>query len=187
MNPASNLVLVGPMGAGKSSVGRLLAARFGLAFADADREIEAGCGASVPAIFEHEGEAGFRRRERDTLATLLTGDGLVLATGGGAVLDAGNRALLRARGFVVWLQAGTAEQRRRLAGDRIRPLLQHRDRDATLRRLAEERTPLYAEVADLRFDTTGLEASEAAAALAGQLDGRWHRLPAVSPAPRAMP
>jgi len=178
MNPASNLVLVGPMGAGKSSIGRQLARRFGLAFADVDAEVEARCGDSVSAIFEREGEAGFRAREREALATLLAGDGLLLATGGGAVLDAGNRGLLRTRGFVVWLQAGVDEQLRRLAQDRTRPLLQRGHRETVLHRLAEERAPLYAEVADLRFDTASLDAGEAAAALASELEECWQRLPA---------
>ena len=187
MNPASNLVLAGPMGAGKSSIGRRLAERFGLAFADADREVEARSGASVATLFEREGEAGFRVREREALAALLAGDGLVLATGGGAVLDAGNRDLMRTRGFVVWLQAGVDEQLQRLAGDRTRPLLQREDREAVLRRLAQERAPLYAEVADLHFDTAGLDTADAATALARQLDGCWQRPPSGAPAPRAMP
>src|SRR6478672_2856625 len=95
MNPAPNLVLVGPMGSGKTSIGRRLAERFGLAFVDADREIEAQAGASIATIFECEGEAGFRARERTTLARLLADESRVIATGGGAVLDAGTRALLR--------------------------------------------------------------------------------------------
>jgi shikimate kinase len=98
MNPASNLILVGPMGAGKSTIGRRLSKRFGLRFIDLDREIEQRCGARIPLIFEHEGEPGFREREHATLAAvLLSADGgLLLATGGGAVLRADNRSLLRA-------------------------------------------------------------------------------------------
>lgn len=183
MNPAPNLVLVGPMGAGKSSIGRRLAERFGLVFADADRDIEARCGTSVTTIFECEGEPGFRARERESLAALLAGEGLLLATGGGAVLDAGNRALMRARGFVVWLQVGVEEQLQRLARDRTRPLLQREDREAVLRQLAGERASLYAEVADLRFDTAGLDAAGAAVALARQLEDRWQPLHAGTPTP----
>ena len=183
MNPAPNLVLVGPMGAGKSSIGRRLAERLGLAFADADREIESRCGTSVSTIFECEGEAGFRARERESLAALLAGEGLLLATGGGVVIDAGNRDLLRTRGFVVWLQVGVEEQLQRLARDRTRPLLQREDREAVLRRLADERAPLYADVADLRFDTAGLDANGAAVALARQLDERWRPLHAGTPSP----
>jgi len=184
MNPAPNLVLVGPMGAGKSSIGRGLADRFGLAFVDADRDIEERCGTSVSTIFELEGEPGFRARERESLATLLAGEGLLLATGGGAVLDAGNRDLLRNRGFVVWLQVGVDEQLRRLARDRTRPLLQRPDREAVLHRLACERAPLYADVADLQFSTSNLDADAATMALARQLDELWQSLPTATPSRR---
>src|SRR3546814_5253678 len=100
MNPAPNLVLVGPMGSGKSSIGRRLAERFGLAFHDADREIEAQAGASIATIFECAGEADFRAREQIVLAGLLAGEGAVIATGGGAVLAVRTRQHLRERGFV---------------------------------------------------------------------------------------
>lgn len=180
MNPAPNLVLVGPMGSGKSSIGKRLAERFGLAFADADRDIETRTGTSVSTIFDCEGEVGFRTRERAALAELLAGDGLLVATGGGAVLDPDNRRLLRARGFVVWLQVGVAEQLERLARDRTRPLLQRDDRDDVLRQMAVQREPLYAGVADLRFDTHHLAAGEAAAALAKQLAERWQRGPVAA-------
>lgn len=169
---APNLALVGPMGAGKSSIGRRLAARCGLAFVDADAEIERRCGASVATIFDCEGEAGFRARERATIADLLAGDGLLLATGGGAVLDAGTRAVLRERSLVVHLHAGVGQQLQRLARDRSRPLLAGDDRETVLHRLAAVREPLYAEVAHLRFDTTGLAVAEAVARLAQALGGR---------------
>lgn len=175
MNPASNLVLVGPMGAGKSSIGRRLADHFGLVFVDADREIEQHTGASVTTIFDCEGEAGFRARENAALAQLLDGDGLLVATGGGAVLDAGNRRLLHARGFVVHLHVDVAGQLDRLARDRSRPLLQREDREQVLHDLARVREPLYAEIADLRFDTRHLAPAEAAAALARLLASRWQR------------
>lgn len=175
MNPAPNLILVGPMGSGKSSIGKRLAERFGLAFADADRDIEIRTGTTVSTIFDCEGEAGFRARERAALVELLAGDGLLVATGGGAVLDPDNRRLLRARGFVVWLQVGVTEQLERLARDRTRPLLQRDDRDEVLRQMATQREPLYAEIADLRFDTHHLSAGEAAAALAKQLAEHWQR------------
>src|SRR5690348_13538405 len=110
MNPAPNLALVGPMGAGKSAVGRLLGERLGLRFADLDHEVETAAGAPIPTIFECEGEAGFRARERAMLRALLAGDGLALATGGGAVLDSENRRLLRERCFVVHLHLDVASQ-----------------------------------------------------------------------------
>ena len=175
MDCAPNLVLVGPMGAGKSSIGRRLADRFGLSFADADHAIETRCGTSVATIFECEGEAGFRERESAMLAELLADDGVLVATGAGAVLDAANRALLRRRGYVVHLQVTPARQLERLARDHTRPLLQRHDRDEVLRSMAVARTPLYREVADLEFDTEALEAAEAAARLALELGRRWQR------------
>lgn len=175
MNPAPNLVLVGPMGAGKSSIGRRLASRFGLDFVDADAEIEARTGARIPMIFECEGEAGFRAREAAALADLLQRDGIVLATGGGAVLDPRNRALMRQRGFVVHLQVSLERQLERLARDRSRPLIAGDDRRQVLERLAAERAPLYAEVADLDFDTDDLFPPQAAGRIAQLLQGRWTR------------
>lgn len=175
MNPAPNLALVGPMGAGKSAVGRLLGERLVLRFADLDHEIEQSTGAPIPTIFECEGEAGFRARERATLQSLLAGDGLVLATGGGAVLDADNRCLLCERCFVVHLHLDVPAQLQRLARDRSRPLLQRPDRERALRELAAIRSPLYDEIADLRFDTGNDNATHAATALAELLAVKWQR------------
>lgn len=175
MNPAANLILIGPMGAGKSCIGRRLAERYGLRLADADREIEERTGARVTTIFECEGEAGFRARERAALAALLAADGVLLATGGGAVLDPDNRQLLQSRGFVVYLQVAPEQQLERLARDKSRPLLARDDRDAVLRELAIVREPLYQQIADLRFDTARLCAADAAEQLARQLETRWQR------------
>lgn len=175
MNPAANLILVGPTGAGKTCIGRRLAEHYGLRLVDADREIEQRTGASVGTIFECEGEAGFRARERAVLAELLDGDGVVLATGGGAVLAVDNRRLLRARGFVVHLQVSPEQQLARLARDRTRPLLQRDDRDAVLNEMAVVRAPLYAEVADLHFNTNGFAAAEATARLIELLRHHWRR------------
>lgn len=180
MDPAPNLVLVGPTGAGKTSIGRRLADTLHLVFADADQEIEAQAGASIATIFECEGEAGFRVREAAVLAALLAGEGRLVATGGGAVLDAGNRRLMRARACVVHLHVDVPGQLERLARDRKRPLLQHEDRAAVLQRMAGERAPLYAEVADVSFDTGGLAPADAAAALARLLATRL-----TTPAPSA--
>lgn len=180
MNPAPNLVLVGPMGAGKTSVGQRLAARLGLRFVDADAELERRAGMSVAAIFETEGEAGFRTRERALLAELCAGRGQLLATGGGAVLEEDNRTLLTAHGFVVWLRAGVATQLARLAEDDGRPLLQGADREAVLERLAAQRDPLYARIADLVFDNEGLSPDAAAAALQARLREGWTRTDAAA-------
>lgn len=175
MNTAPNLVLVGPMGAGKTSIGKRLAERFGLKFVDADREVEAHTGVSVSTIFDCEGEAGFRERERAALAELLNGTDTLIATGGGAVLDDGNRALMRTRGFVVHLHVGVEEQLHRLMRDRTRPLLQRADREEALHALAVVREPLYVDVADLRFDTHGYAPGEAAVKLARLLAEGWQR------------
>jgi len=180
MNPAANLILVGPMGAGKSCIGRRLAEHYALRLVDADREIEQRTGASVATIFECEGEAGFRARERDLLAALLSGPGHVIATGGGAVLAEDNRRLLCTRGFVVHLQVSVDHQLQRLSRDRTRPLLQREDREAVLHALAAERAALYADVADLVFATDGLSASEAAVALGRVLGDKWKRSEAAA-------
>lgn len=175
MNPAPNLVLIGPMGAGKSVIGRRLAERYGIDFVDLDREIEVRAGHGIPELFATEGEAGFRRRERETLAEVMAGADRVIATGGGAVLDAGNRARLRERGFVVLLTLDVEQQLARLAQDHSRPLLAVDDRAAVLTRLAAERAPLYAETADLTFSTAGMTPGEACATLVRQLRARWRQ------------
>ena len=132
MNPAPNLVLVGPMGAGKTSLGRSLARRLGLAFVDADARLEEQVGASVAMIFELEGEAGFRQREERLLCELLRGERQLIATGGGAVLSATTREAMRTRAFVVWLRVDIDQQLARLARDHTRPLLAQGDRRQTL-------------------------------------------------------
>lgn len=175
MNPASNLFLVGPMAAGKSSLGRRVARHYGLAFFDLDHEIVERTGASVNLIFEHEGEAGFRRRESTLLAELCARDGIVLATGGGSVLAAENRDLLRERGFVVWLRATVAQQLERTARDRSRPLLRAPDRAAQLVRLAADRDPLYTQIADLVLDSSAGSPATTAQRICTALDRAWLR------------
>lgn len=175
MNPASNLVLIGPMGAGKTAIGRRLAERLGLAFVDSDQQVEQNAGASVRAIFEHAGEAGFRERERQALAALLAGSGRLVATGGGAVLDADNRRQMAQRGYVVYLQAAPDTQLRRLGRDRTRPLLLRDDREEVLQQLAAVRNPLYLEIADLVLATDGLTPSQATLQLTQLLTEHWQR------------
>lgn len=151
----ANLFLVGPMGAGKSTIGKRLADRLGFRFMDCDRVLEERTGANIPLIFDLEGEQGFRKRESALLDELTRLQGLVLATGGGAVLDPTNRSALRQRGFVVLLRTSVEEQLRRTRFDRSRPLLQTPDRNERLTRLAEARNPLYESVADFAIDTDG--------------------------------
>jgi shikimate kinase len=148
-----NIILVGMMGAGKTSVGRLLARRTGKAFHDCDHEIERVTGVKVAVIFEIEGETGFRARETKTLSELLRHSNMVLATGGGSVLSADNRKLLRENGTVVYLRASPVDLYGRTKHDRNRPLLQTADPLARLKQLFDERDPLYREAAHIIVDT----------------------------------
>ena len=154
-----NIFLIGPMGAGKSTVGKRLADIRGMEFVDSDIEVEARTGVDIPFIFEKEGEAGFRKRERAVIADLTQRSGIVLATGGGAIMDPDSRQWLSARGFVVYLYAGLEQQVHRTARADNRPLLQTgEDRREILRRLFELREPLYREIADLVISTDGRNA-----------------------------
>ncbi|WP_461519402.1 shikimate kinase AroK [Porticoccus sp.] len=153
MIKANNVFLVGPMGAGKTTIGRLLAKNLSLKFVDLDAEIEKRCGADIPWIFDVEGEAGFRKRECMLLEELTDLEGILLATGGGAVLDSRNREYLKARGCVVYLCASATQLMERTAHDRSRPLLQVDDPLSVLTRLIAERDPFYREVADLIVET----------------------------------
>ncbi len=150
---SNNIFLVGLMGAGKTTIGRLLARRLNMAFIDSDHEIEARTGASIPWIFEIEGEASFRRREADVIRELTAQRGIVLATGGGAVLNPASRALLAERGTVVYLRASVGSILQRTSHDKNRPLLQTADPRKKLEDLTAQREPLYREIADLVIDT----------------------------------
>lgn len=153
MTPAEHLVLIGMMGVGKSTAGRLLAGRWSRPFFDTDEEVERRSGRSVEELFAAEGEAGFRRREADVLAELLAAERpAVLACGGGAVTGAGNRARLGRRSTVVWLTAPVDVLALRVGDGATRPLLGE-DPVAALAALMDERRPLYEEVADHVVDT----------------------------------
>lgn len=176
MNPAPNLFFIGPMGAGKSTLGKRVAEALGLPFFDLDHEIQVQCGADIPLIFDIEGETGFRRRESAMLVEFCARSGIALATGGGAILDADNRRTLRERGFVVYLETTVDEQLERLARDRKRPLLAAPDRRERLLALAAQRDPLYREIADLTLPA-GHRGSTAMIAqpLAAKIAQTWRR------------
>lgn len=170
MQNREHIVLVGPMGSGKSTLGRALAARLARPYVDVDARIEADAGRSIAALFAAEGEAGFRAREARVLAAVLGEPAAVIATGGGAVLAEPNRTAMRDAGIVVYLQVDAATQLARLQGDASRPLLQAADRAQRLAQLQAQREPLYRAAAHLLFDASRLAPEAAAAALAGRLD-----------------
>ncbi|WPL16143.1 Shikimate kinase 1 [Thiorhodovibrio winogradskyi] len=141
------------MGAGKSTIGRQLAETLGYEFLDSDQEIQQRTGVDIPTVFEFEGEAGFRARERQVIEDLTEQDGVVLATGGGAVMVAENRQRLAARGFVIYLHCSAEQQHARTARDRNRPLLANEDPLTTLKELMAVREPVYRQVADMVVST----------------------------------
>jgi len=155
MSERKSIFLVGPMGAGKTTIGRQLARNLRMEFRDADQEIECRTGAAISLIFDVEGETGFRARERTVIDQLTRQSGIVLATGGGAVLESENRAHLCSRGRVVYLATSVEQQLQRTARDRHRPLLQTEDPRARLEQLMAIREPLYRAVADLSIATDG--------------------------------
>lgn len=153
MQMAGNIFFVGLMGAGKTTVGKLLAKRLGKPFYDSDHEIEAKTGVNIPVIFELEGEAGFRKRESAAIEELTCMHDIVLATGGGAVLAKRNRENLSQHGTVIYLRASVHDLWQRTRNDKNRPLLQTEDPRAKLEKLYAERDPLYREIADIVIDT----------------------------------
>ena len=161
-----SIFLIGPMGSGKTAVGRHLARLLDYPFHDSDHEIEQRTGADIPLIFEREGEPGFRRREREVLEDLTRLNGIVLATGGGAILDVDTRHELAARGWVVYLEASVAQQAARAARTQHRPLLHDTDPMARLAELMRVREPLYREIADLVICTNNRKVALVAEELA---------------------
>ncbi|AEF04742.1 shikimate kinase [Alteromonas sp. KS69] len=160
-----NIFLVGPMGAGKSTIGRHLADELHLDFYDSDQEIERRSGADIAWIFDLEGEDGFRAREENIINDLTDKQGIVLATGGGSIVTKAVRNRLSARGIVVYLQTTIDKQVARTQRDKRRPLLQNNDPEQVLRDLADLRNPLYEEVADYVVDTD----DQSARAVANQI------------------
>lgn len=173
MNPSPNLFLIGPSGAGKTSIGRRLAGHYALPFIDLDNEIEKHTGVDIGTIFDIEGETGFRQREAALLDALSRDAGTVLATGAGAILDADNRRLLTERGFVLWLDASIEQQLQRLSRDQRRPLLAGVDRRQRFAGMAAVRTPLYRNTADLRIDGRDEPVAHAFNRVAKSLANAW--------------
>jgi shikimate kinase len=168
---SGNVFLVGLMGAGKTSVGKLLARRLGKTFCDCDQEIERATGVKIPVIFEIEGESGFRARESKILAELVSRSDTVLATGGGAVLSGENRALLSGNGVVVYLRAAAPDLWNRTRHDKNRPLLKTAEPLARLEQLFAERDPLYRGVAHIVVDSS----SQSVASLAHRVEQQLHQ------------
>jgi shikimate kinase len=155
-----SIILVGMMGAGKTTIGRQLAHALGRQFLDLDHDMEARCGVRIALIFDIEGEAGFRKRETALLDECSRLQGMVLATGGGAVLAPENREILKSRGVVVYLRAGVDELYRRVARDRNRPMLKASDPRQRIAELIAQREPLYESVADITLDTGNMPVSQ---------------------------
>ncbi|MGD2137660.1 MAG: shikimate kinase AroK [Gammaproteobacteria bacterium] len=169
MKTPGSLFLTGPMGAGKSTIGRQLSKQLGMAFRDSDHEIEHRTGVDIPLIFELEGEAGFRKREAAIIDELTRLPNIVLATGGGAILDPANRRHLQERGLVIYLHASIDQQLKRTARDRNRPLLQTGDPRSRLEELMAARDPLYRQLAELTIDTNGMRVRDVVREIIRQL------------------
>jgi shikimate kinase len=174
MDIPQNIFLVGPMGAGKSTIGRFLAELLGKQFKDSDHEIEKRTGASIPLIFEIEGEAGFRAREATMLQQLSAEKGAVIATGGGIVLSDANRKILKDNGLVVYLHASIDILYQRTRRDRNRPLLNDGDRRAKLEEIMRTRDPLYRDVATLIVETDKRPARSVAKEIADKIESLNH-------------
>ncbi|HVJ29474.1 MAG TPA: shikimate kinase AroK [Gammaproteobacteria bacterium] len=171
-----NVYLIGPMGSGKTAVGRRLATLLGLQFIDSDAEIEKRTGVDIRYIFEKEGEARFRERERDVIADLTALEDVVIATGGGVILDPANRERLANTGTVVYLETTVDTLVRRTKAAKTRPLLMNDDPRAVLERMMLIRRPLYEDAADLRIETTGRQVRAVAADIQQRLRERVAKL-----------
>lgn len=164
-----NIFLVGPMGAGKTSIGKRLSKRLKRSFVDSDRVLEERTGVAITTIFELEGENGFRNRESKILRELITLNDAIIATGGGIVVRASNRPLLKENGTVVYLQASVDTQLKRTRHDKKRPLLQTNNRRDKLLALAEQRNPIYESLADITIRTDSQSISNSISQIIEQL------------------
>lgn len=180
LNSKTNIFLVGLMGSGKTTIGRALAKKLGKRFVDADHEIETRTGASIPLIFEIEGEASFREREAEVIRDLTAQEGIVLATGGGAVLNEHSRAFLKSRGTVIFLSASIASIMQRTSHDKNRPLLQTADPRARIEALSRQRNPLYQEVAHIIIETGRPNVQSVVQNILAQLEKCNHTAASVS-------
>jgi len=169
---SGNLILIGMMGSGKTTVGRALARQLDKEFVDSDEEIQRRTGVTIPHIFDVEGEAGFRQRESAAIADLAMRSNIVLATGGGAVLAAQNREILRQNGLVIYLKASVQDLWQRTRNDRNRPLLQTGNPRAKLTELFEQRDPLYMEAADIVMPSSKQSVHALVQKLAGEIAAR---------------
>ncbi len=172
------------MGAGKTTVGRALAKKLNKRFIDSDHEIEARTGASIPLIFEIEGETSFRQRESDVIRDLTAQSDIVLATGGGAILKPENRAYLKTRGTVIYLRASVNSILQRTSHDKNRPLLQTADPRARLEQLSREREPYYLEVADFIVDTGRPNVQSLVQTIVAQLETACTKAPVNNDEPK---
>lgn len=154
MTTYPNVFLIGPMGAGKTTIGKLLAQKLGYVFFDSDQEIESASGVPLTWIFDYEGEEGFRAREAKVIKQLTQKSGIVLSTGGGSIISVKNRAYLSQRGHVVYLAVDLETQLQRLRKSQTRPLLKKAKPELILKKLMEEREAFYLEIADFTVDTT---------------------------------
>ncbi len=171
MTSGRNLYLVGPMGVGKTTIGKLVARKLGREFVDLDEELERRAGAAIAWIFDVEGEEGFRKREAELLREYSERTDMVVSTGGGIVLNATNRHILAATGLVIHLDASVEQLHERTLKDRKRPLLQVADRRGAIAELKAARDPLYREVADLHCDVGRRSSRRVADSLCRQIDG----------------
>lgn len=165
-----NIILIGSMGAGKTTIGRQLAKRLKRSFYDSDHELVERCGVDIPTIFEFEGESGFRDRESQVIDELSKLDDIVMATGGGAVLRPENRKMLAARGTVIYLRVSLKNQHLRTSADRNRPLLQGGNLMEKLQKLRDDRDPLYTALADHILDTDDRTPNNVAQSIQRKLD-----------------